>query len=139
MLRKERDAISVEDDSDTTASFSRDLDNISVEDDSDTTVSFSQDVGGSSGVEEVETSYMEERSLVHGEEQQKAKVAVVVNVPGKVDEEAVEEQADRGEDHEQDTVEKQLESMPGEGTPPSSTVEKEMEEGSTSNISNRFL
>ena len=61
----------------------------------------------------METSYVEERSLVHGEEQQHqtAKVAVVEKVPGKVDEEAVKEQADQ----------------------------KEMEEGSTSNISKRFL
>ena len=112
MLRKERDTVSVEDDSDTTASLSGVRNNINVEDDSDTTVSFSrdQDVGGSSGVEEVETSYVEERSLVHGEEQQTAKVAVG-REGGKVDEEAVKEQADQ----------------------------KEMEEGSTSNISNRFL
>ena len=154
MLRKERDAISIDDDSDTTASLCRDRDTNNVEDDSDTTVSFSQDqdvglydIGGSSGVEEVETSYVEEGiNVVHGEEQQAAKVAVVGNVPGKVHEEAVEEQADRGEDLEQGTVEKQLESMPGEGTQPSSTFEKELEsmqEGSprrsTSNINNRFL
>ena len=134
--------------------MSRDRDTNNVEDDSDTTVSFSQDqdvglydIGGSSGVEEVETSYLEEGiNVVHGEEQQAAKVAVVGNVPGKVHEEAVEEQADREEDLEQGTVEKQLESMPGEGTQPSPTFEKElesMEEGSprrsTSNINNRFL
>ena len=50
------------------------------------------------------------------------------DVPGKVHEEAVEEQADRGEDLEQGTVEKQLESME-EGSP----------RRSTSNINNRFL
>ena len=146
MLRKERDAISIDDDSDTTASLCRDRDTNNVEDvDSDTTVSFSQDqdvglydIGGSSGVEEVETSYVEEGiNVVHGEEQQAAKVAVVGNVPGKVHEEAVEEQADRGEDLEQDTVEKQLESMPGEGTQPSPTFEKELE--SMEDINNRFL
>ena len=147
MPRKESYTISVEDDSDTTESYSRGSDTTGGENDSDTTVSFvgSYDIGGSSGVEEVETSYLEESNVVHGEVLHTAKVAVVENVPGKVHEEAVEEQTDRWEDHEQDTIEKQIESMPGEEMP---TFEKELEsmgEGSpilsTSNINNnnRFL
>ena len=135
MLGKESDAISVENDSDTTASSSQESDTIiGVQDDSDTTVSFSRDqdvglydIGRSSGVEEVETSYVEEGNVVHGEEQQTAKVAVVENVPGKVHGEAVEEQGDRWEDHEQDAIEKQLDLMLGEGTPSSPIFEKELE------------
>ena len=93
LLRKESD-ISVEDDSDATVSLSQDQDD------------GLHDIGGSSGVEEVETSYLEEGNVVPEEEHLTAKMAVVENVPGKVREDAVEEHVDRWKDHEQDTIAK---------------------------------
>ena len=64
----------------------------------------------------METFYVEEGSFVPEEEHLTAKVALVEIVPGKVCEEAVEEQADRREDHEQDAIAKPLESLE-EGSP----------------------
>ena len=121
--------------------------------DSDMTVNLSEDqdvgfcFGGSSEVEEVDTSFMEERSVVHAEEQQSAKVVVLDKKAdkGKVHEKAVEEQTIRREDHEQHTVDNQFENM-CEGTPPSPTLEQGLEPNRerspispTSSVNNRFF
>jgi len=107
LLRKESDIISVEDDSDATVSLSQDQDD------------GLHDIGGSSGVEEVETSYLEEGNVVPEEEHLTAKVAVVENVPGKVRgrDDAVEEHADRWKDHEQDTIAKKPLELMEQGSP----------------------
>ena len=84
---------------------------------------------GSSEVEEVETSYLEETGVHHGD-QLAAKVTVVVDeesVTGEVHEEVTDKvQTEKLESNKLDSIEKQLESM-GEGSPPLLALDKEVE------------